>query len=69
MIYGTEFWALTLDLLGKLLILFMALLVHHRVEKEGKIDRHIIKKMKLEAIIGIMAGILFIASYVLLLNK
>lgn len=61
------FWSITIDYVAKLLIGITALLVHHKVEKEGKIDTRVIKEMKLEQLLGSLAIILIIASYVLYL--
>ena len=43
-----EFFAVTLDFLGKVLIGITALLVHRRVKKEKRIDKKVLKEMRLE---------------------
>jgi len=60
-----EFWAATFDFVGIILIAVIALLVHRRVKKEQKIDKKVLKEMKLEQCIGIVAIILIIMGYVL----
>jgi len=43
----------------------MALLVHRRIREDKKVDRHVIKEMKIEGSVGVMALILLIIAYVL----
>jgi len=63
-----EVISLTLDLTGKLLIALTAILVHYRMGEEKKIDRAVIKDIKIEEVLGFF-GILFIISgYVIKLN-
>lgn len=60
-----EFIALTIEILGELLIAISVLLVHGRIANEKRIDRHAFKEMKKEKYI-VMAGIvLILASYFL----
>lgn len=47
------------DVVGKLMIAFTAVMVHHRFLKEHKVDEFVFKTMKKEQIIGII-GIIFI---------
>ena len=49
----------TLDVVGKIMVAFTAIMVHHRVWKEHRISKRVFVEMKREQIIGI-AGILFI---------
>lgn len=60
-----EFFALTFDFLGKFLLVIMALLVHRRVKKEHKIDKSVLKEMKMEQSVGIIALIFLIMGYTL----
>lgn len=60
-----EFWALTFDTVGKILIAVMALLVHRRIKREGGIGKRALKEMKLEQSIGVLAILLIITGYVL----
>ncbi|MGK0209025.1 MAG: hypothetical protein ACI83O_000287 [Patescibacteria group bacterium] len=43
----------------------MALLVHNKIKNERKIDRHVIKEMKMEQILGVVAMLFFALSYIL----
>ena len=47
------------DVVGKVMVAFTAIAVHHRLRKEHKIDEFVFKAMKLEQIIGLL-GIAFI---------
>lgn len=59
------FIAETFDFMGKMIIIFMALAVHNIVRKEGKIDYHIVCKMKREQW-GAYVGVLFLfVAYIL----
>lgn len=62
--FDANFWSVTLDFAGKVLLAVIALMVHHKVEKERKIDIHVVREMKLEMFFGILSIALFIASYV-----
>ena len=57
--FSLEFIGFTLGTLGKIMIGFMAIMVHHRVRKEHKIDERVFKSMRREQVIGII-GITFI---------
>jgi hypothetical protein len=58
-------WAVTFDFIGKLLIAATALLVHRRMIIEGKIDDIVIKRMKLEISVGVIAILFLILGYAL----
>jgi hypothetical protein len=60
-----EIIAITFDFLGKILIAITALLVHRRVKRERRIDKRVLKEMRLEQGIGIIAIILIVIGYVL----
>lgn len=49
----------TLDVVGKIMIAFTAIMVHHRFLKEHKVDERVFRSMKKEQLIGIL-GITFI---------
>ena len=57
--------ALTLDIIGKIMVAYTALAVHHRVWKEHKIDETVFKAMRRESRIGILGVILLIAGYII----
>ena len=54
----------TLDFIGKILLGLMAILVHRRVRKEHRIDKKVLKEMKLEQIIGLLSIIFITLGYV-----
>lgn len=56
-----EIFAFTLDLIGKLLISFTAIMVHHRVQLEHKIDKKVYAEMKKEKALALV-GIGFMVS-------
>lgn len=53
-----EILALTIDIIGKIMVAYTALAVHNRVRKEHTIDTAVFRAMKREQLIGI-AGIMF----------
>lgn len=57
--------ALTLDIIGKIMVAYTALAVHTRVRKEHKIDDTVFKAMKRESTIGIAGIIFMIAGYII----
>lgn len=62
---GIEFWALTSDFTGKILIAIMALLVHRKIRKEKGIDQLVMKEMHLEEVLGGLGILLIITGYLL----
>jgi len=60
-----ELFALTFDFLGKVLLGIMAILVHKRIKKEHKIDKEVLKEMKLEQSVGILAIAFIVLGYVM----
>jgi len=57
--------ALTLDIIGKIMIAYTALAVHSRFRKEHKIDDVVFRVMKREQTIGILGIVFMISGYVL----
>ncbi|MDP3995439.1 MAG: hypothetical protein Q8P78_02385, partial [bacterium] len=53
------------DVVGKLMIAFMAVVVHHRMLNEHRIDRAVFKIMKEEQKLGILGIVLIIVGYAL----
>lgn len=53
----------TLDLFGKLLIAFTAIMVHHRVQQEHKIDKQVFDEMKKEKVLAMIGILLMIIGY------
>jgi hypothetical protein len=56
--HNLEFWAFTFDLIGKLLVAATALMAHRVLIREKKIDKLVLKDLKLEVSTGVF-GILF----------
>jgi len=56
--------AVVSDFIGKFLLASLVILVHNRVQKEGKIDRKVLKEMKLEKIVGSISLILLVLGFV-----
>lgn len=55
----------SLDSLGKIMIAFTVLRVHHRVWREHKMDKKVFAEMKTEQTIGILGILLIIAGFIL----
>jgi len=60
-----EILGFTLDVIGKLMVAFTAVMVHHRFFKEHKVDEKIFRIMKREQLIGILGIILIVIGYLL----
>jgi len=56
---------LTLDTLGKIMLGITVLMVHWHVLKEHKIDADVLRAMKRERALALLAILLIIAGYVL----
>jgi len=65
MFMNLEFLALTLDIVGKVMIAYTALRVHHRFWQEHKIDENVFTAMKKEQVIGILGILFIVAGYLL----
>ena len=60
-----EYIATTLDFIGKLLIAYTALRVHHRFLSEHKVDRLVFRAMKREQRFGVLGIVFIVAGYIL----
>jgi hypothetical protein len=60
-----SFIGFTLTFLGKVLIAFTAIMVHHRVVNEHRIDKKVFKTMKREQKVGILGVLFLTAGYLL----
>ena len=60
-----EFIGYTLGTIGKLLIAYTAIMVHHRVRKEHKIDDKVFRTMRTEHVLGLLGIFLIIVGYLL----
>lgn len=63
-----EITALTLDIVGKVMVAYTAIAVHNRVRKEQKVDASVFLAMKLEKWSGILGIILMILGYLIHLS-
>ncbi len=59
-----EIVAFTLDLIGKLLIAFTAVMVHHRVQREHKIDKKVFDEMRKERTLALIGIVLMVLGYI-----
>ena len=62
---NTELIGFTLDVVGKILVAYTAIMVHYRFWKEHKIDEAVFTTMRRERSIGILGVVLIIVGYLL----
>lgn len=60
-----EVLGFTLDVIGKVMVAFTALMVHYRFRKEHKVDERIFKSMRREQVLAIIGILLIIIGYFL----
>ena len=60
-----ELYGFALDVIGKLLVAYTAIAVHHRFLKEHKVDAALFKVMRKEQIIGLIGVVLIIIGFFL----
>jgi len=60
-----ELTGFILDVLGKLLIAYTAIMVHHRFLKEHKVDAAVFRTMRREQFVGVIGVILMLAGFFL----
>ncbi|MDP2734690.1 MAG: hypothetical protein Q8P12_00625 [bacterium] len=60
-----EFLGFSLDVLGKIMIAFTALMVNYRFLKEHKVDERVFREMRREQVIGITGVGLIVLGYFL----
>jgi hypothetical protein len=60
-----EIIALTFDILGKIMVAYTALAVHHRVRKEHTIDAAVFRIMRWEQLVGVAGIIFMVLGYLL----
>jgi hypothetical protein len=63
MTMDAQFIGFTIEVIGKLMIGFTAIAVHHRFLKERKVDARVFKSMRREQIIGMLGMFLIVAGY------
>lgn len=62
---GIQFWAITFDFVGKVLVAVMAILVHMKMRKAHKIDTEVIKEIYFEELMGAVGILLIVAGYIM----
>jgi hypothetical protein len=60
-----DVFAITLDVVGKLMIAYTAMRVHWRVRQEHRIDKRVFREMRREHIVGILGITLIVTAYLL----
>ncbi|PIZ66116.1 hypothetical protein COY15_01855 [Candidatus Roizmanbacteria bacterium CG_4_10_14_0_2_um_filter_39_12] len=60
-----ELVGFTIKTIGEVMVGFTAIMVHHRVWKEHKIDTRVFAEMKRERQVGITGLILIVLGYIL----
>lgn len=55
----------TLDVVGKVLVAYTAIAVHHRVWRSHKIDKGVFKMMRTEQWLGVFGIILIVLGYLI----
>lgn len=55
----------TLDIIGKVMVAYTALRVHHRVWKEHEISKMVFSEMRKEQIIGVVGIAFMLAGYLI----
>ena len=60
-----EFWGLTAEITGEIMIAFTAIMVHYRFRKEHKFDKKVLLTMHHEHFIGILGIALMAIGYLL----
>ena len=64
-IHTLELVGFTLDIAGKIMVAFTAIMVHHRFWKEHKVDDKVFLEMKRERNIGIWGIVLILLGFFL----
>ena len=59
------FIGFTIDVIGKILIAYTAIRVHHRFWKEHRVDERVFRVMKKEQLLGIIGIALIVLGYIL----
>lgn len=60
-----NFFGFTLDVVGKVLVAYTAIMVHYRFWQEHKVDEKVFVAMKRELLIGMLGIVLIIVGYFL----
>lgn len=60
-----EFLGFTLDVVGKVMVAFTAVMVHYRFRREHKVDERVFASMRREQVIGVIGISLIVLGYLL----
>lgn len=60
-----ELIGFTIDTIGKILVAYTALAVHHRFVKEHKVDEKLFMVMKKEQVIGVIGVIMIVVGFMI----
>lgn len=60
-----ELVGFTVEVIGKIMVGFTAVMVHYRVRKEHQIDAKVFKEMRREQVIGVIGITLILIGYFL----
>lgn len=60
-----ELLGYTLDVVGKIMVAFTAIMVHHRFRKEHKVDERVFRSMRREQLAGLLGIALIILGFFL----
>jgi len=63
-----EIIGLTLEFIGTIMIGVAVILTHRKIRKEHRIDKRVIKELRLEQSVSIIGVILIIVGYIVNLN-
>ena len=61
--FGIVSLGFTIEVIGKLLIAFTAIMVHHRFLKEHRIDKAVFRTMRKEQVVGIIGVVFIVVGY------
>jgi len=65
MIHLFAFLGFTIDVIGKVMVAYTAIMVHHRFWQEHRVDDKVFRTMRRERIFGIIGLVLIIIGYFL----
>lgn len=60
-----EILGFTLDVIGKIMVAFTAIMVHHRFLKEHRVDEKVFRVMRREQLVGVIGILLIIIGFIL----
>jgi len=60
-----EFIGFSIDVVGKIMVAFTAVMVHYRFRKEHKIDEKVFRAMRREQLLGVIGILLIILGFIL----